>query len=454
MPNLIKRKSLVFLIAAIWGSFALVSISLLVRIQSSDALTDNFTNSLLIATLILPLTAFLLIVQQNKKSKNELISYINTLLNNTTVIPPADFKDEQIRNILEKISFNVQLCRKLNSEVTERDIFRKGYFNTMINGLIVHDKMKIYEVNRAFCEMTSYSEEEIKTLTLDRIIIPHESITAGLKENSSRLYYRSTCFPKNKGKFPVDIQMSWLNINQQNLQISILRDLREKRKIEEELQSERARRTQAIFDGQEMERKRLAKEIHDGLGQSLIAIRLLIEGKIAGSTEVNKEALEKIRGLIDSTIADARMMSNNLMPSVLHEFGFATALRQLCDHVRQSSKLAVHYDVECSKFMLSSVQTVYLFRIAQEAVNNILKHSKATEMKVLIFQTENQLSLIISDNGSGMDSEKMNNNSGNGLFNIKERVQLLQGEFNFYSTPEKGTELQIKIPNWRLVNHE
>jgi PAS domain S-box-containing protein len=454
MSHLIQKRTIIFLSIAIWASFVLVLVSLLLRIQATGTIIDLTAIILLSSTLILPFTASALLQLYHKKTRNFFLQYINELIDHESVIPPIEIGDQQIREVLEKISLNVQLCRRLNSEVTEKDIFRQGYFNTMINGLLVHDKMKIYEVNRSFCEMTGYSEEEIKSITLDRLIIPHESITGGLNETSSRLYYRSMCFPKSKGKFPVDIQMSWLKINHQHIQISIVRDLREKRKIEEELQSERARRTQAIFDGQEMERSRLAREIHDGLGQSLIAIRLLIEGKIAGASEVNKEALEKIRGLIDSTISDARLMSNNLMPSVLHEFGFVTALRQLCDHVRQSSKMNVKYDVECSKFMLSSVQTVYLFRIAQEAVNNILKHSKATEMGVLIFQTENELNLIISDNGKGIDTNKMNHNSGNGLFNIRERVQLLQGEFKFISESGKGTELQIKVPNWRLVNHE
>jgi len=238
------------------------------------------------------------------------------------------------------------------------------------------------------------------------------------------------------------------------LQISIVRDLREKREIEDQLQSERARRIQAMFDGQEMERRRLAKEIHDGLGQSLIAIRLLIEGKIAGSTEVNKEALEKIRSLIDRTIADARLMSNNLMPSVLHEFGFVTALRQLCDHVRQSSQMKVNFDVDCSRFMLSSIQTVYLFRIAQEAVNNILKHSQATEMSVVVKQTDNDIFLTITDNGKGFDESSNHHIDGNGLYNMKERVQLLKGNFELHSGLGNGTELKIVLPNWRLVSNE
>ncbi len=342
----------------------------------------------------------------------------------------------------------------LKTEIENLKALQQGLFSSMINGMILHDKLKIIDVNRAFSEMTAYSELELRQMSLEKLIIPHETLMGNGSSNMPRLFYRSMCFSKSGNKFPVEIQMSEFRCRNQYIQISILRDLREKRDIEEQLQSERARRTQAIFDGQEMERRRLAKEIHDGLGQSLIAIRLLIEGKIAGSQTVDDQALTKIRTLIDRTIDDARLMSNNLMPSVLHEFGFVTALRQLCDHVRQTTKIKVKFDVECSKFVLSSLQTVYLFRIAQEAINNIIKHSGATEMIVDVSQTESFLNFSISDNGKGIPAEKIVQVDGNGLFNIRERIQLLKGEFDLISNFENGTEIKIKIPNWRIVSHE
>lgn len=356
--------------------------------------------------------------------------------------------------MIQRFSEKVLLVEKLNKNIEEYNKLHHGFFNTMINGLIVHEKMKVIEVNRALCEMTGFTGNELLQISLERLIIPHESLMGDIHSDMPRLFYRSMCFPKTGERFPVEIQMSCIKYGENDLQISIVRDLREKRDIEEQLQSERARKTKAIFDGQEMERRRLAKEIHDGLGQSLIAIRLLIEGKIAGSHEVDDEALEKIRTLIDRTIDDARLMSNNLMPSVLHEFGFVTALRQLCDHVRQSTKIKVNFNVECSRFMLSSLQTVYLFRIAQEAINNILKHSGATEMTVDISQTESLLDFSISDNGKGISNEKMTQIDGNGLYNIRERTQLLKGEFEIHSQPGQGTEIKIRIPNWRIVSHE
>ncbi len=433
----------------------LLSIYSLIVLLSGNEQTSHFL--IVVHILVVVFSTFILLVLQRmrfRKRESLFRQHLTQLIDGQSVdnykIDDYLFPVEIYENLVSLVKEN----QNLKQELENFENLKRGYYNTMINGLVVHERMKLLDVNVAIGDMTGYKEEELKSLTLDRILIPHESISTGFDDDNHKLYYRSMCFSKSGEKFPVDVQMSYLNIRGQKFQISVIRDLREKREIEEELQSERARRTKAMFDGQEMERRRLAKEIHDGLGQSLIAIRLIIEGKIAGSTGVNKEALEKIRSLIDRTISDARLMSNNLMPSVLHEFGLVTALRQLCDHVRQSSRIEVDFDVEYSKFMLSTLQTVYLFRIAQEAINNILKHSMATKMRVFIEQSESELFLNISDNGKGIDLKKMTQNSGNGLYNIRERVQLLKGKFEFQSEPSKGTSIHIIVPNWRLVANE
>ncbi len=448
MSRFNKFQSVIPVLISIMYLYAVFFIGRVIS-SSVDEIQLVYFLLLLIFPLVIGLVLFFFIRKRNFEIQSAKFLISETLKNEI-----FDQNEKLDGNLNEQLNLLVKNFKELKTEISQRDVFRGGYFDTMINGLVVHRKMEILDVNRALCEITGYSEEEMKQLSLDRVLIPHESLTGEISDSMSRLYYRSMCFAKNRQKFPVDIQMSCIQLGQKYIQISIVRDLREKREIEEELQSERARRMKAMFDGQEMERRRLAKEIHDGLGQSLIAIRLLIEGKIALSSEVDKNALEKIRTLIDRTIDDARLMSNNLMPSVLHEFGFVTALRQLCDHVRQSTLIKVSFEAECSKFMLSTIQTVYLFRIAQEAINNIIKHSGATELTVTITQTENILTFIIGDNGKGIQNEKLKQGDGNGLFNIRERVQLLRGEIDIQSEPGKGTKIKISVPNMRLISNE
>jgi PAS domain S-box-containing protein len=448
-----ERNGLYIFLSLIGVVFGIALYSLLHTLKLTEQKSHIFLFVWIFIILLLPVIAITYVLYAEKKKRTYLIQQINTFLHGRHSDNIHDC-DGIINEVSEKFNSLRESCTVMSEEIQRQKTFIEQYFTTMFNGLLVHNKMQIINANNAITDMTGFTREEILSLSLEKVILPHESLMGRNGSHTPVLHYRSTCFARDGSKFPVDIQMTRMQSGEDNVQISIIRDLREKQEIEQQLQSERARRIKAMFDGQEMERKRLAKEIHDGLGQSLIAIRLLLEGKIAVSSGINTDALEKIRQLIDNTISEARLMSNNLMPSVLHEFGFVTALRQLCDHVRQSTRIKVNFEVDCSRFVLNTVQTVYLFRIAQEAVNNILKHAKAGEMSVLVNQSDSQLELLISDNGQGIKKEKAENVSGNGLYNIRERVQLLQGEFQLTSSPGQGTEIKIIIPNWRLVTYE
>lgn len=342
---------------------------------------------------------------------------------------------------------NEKLILTLNSP----EIFQSIYAS-ILHGLIIHKHMQILDVNQVMCDMTGYDKETLINKTFEQIVIPHESMIDLYSKNYHKLVYRSSCFTKNNEKLPVHVQMINITVNNEILQISAIQDIREKMYIEEELRYERNRRMRAVFDGQEMERRRLAKEIHDSLGQSLIAIRLLLEGKMSNLDEPQAQILIKIKQLIDQVIADARNISNNLMPSVLNEFGLVTAIRQICDSIQSSCTLKVNYTADCSKFALSSMQTNYLFRIAQEAINNVLKHAKAKNLNIQITQNQSEITLIIEDDGIGMISEHLEKFRGNGLYNIMERTKLLNGKCQILSEPNKGTRLIVTVPNWRLVS--
>lgn len=330
----------------------------------------------------------------------------------------------------------------------------QAVYASMLHGMIIHKQMKIIDVNDVMCDLTGLSKQELLSKSLDQILLPHESMLGLYSKNFHKLVYRSTCFTKNNERLPVHVQMTNVTIGTNTIQISAIQDVREKMYIEEELKYERNRRMRALFDGQEMERRRLAKEIHDGLGQSLIAIRLMLEGKMSSLDDPQAQILSKIKQLIDQIITDVRNISNNLMPSVLNEFGLATAVRQLCDHIQLTTSLKVHYSADCSKFALSSMQTSYLFRIAQEAINNVLKHAKANNIYITISQTHSDITLTIEDDGIGMDTTLLEKHKGNGLYNILERTKLLNGKCQIFSEPKRGTKLIVTVPNWRLVSNE
>jgi two-component system NarL family sensor kinase len=210
---------------------------------------------------------------------------------------------------------------------------------------------------------------------------------------------------------------------------------------EREIRSARER-TAALLEGQEKERKRIISELHDGVGQLLTAIRMRVD------MLENVDALrDEIKSHINETIAEVKRISYNVMPQSLVDFGLEAALKGLCDNVRKYSGL--HIDFRYVKEVTHTLNfdiTVCVFRIAQEGLNNIVKHAKATKVTLHVLDKEDELYFMLEDNGKGFNETKMVNNSGLGLRNIRERATLLNGQVEINSTPDVGTVIEIHIP--------
>jgi signal transduction histidine kinase len=211
-----------------------------------------------------------------------------------------------------------------------------------------------------------------------------------------------------------------------------------------ELKEERALRMRAAFDGQDMERQRLSRELHDGLGQSLIAQKLRLESIKPDDLNKSVISLDELKLCSDQLVDEVRRISNALMPAQLTQFGLISALRQHCDEVSKYSNVEVSFDPAGNFEFMSRKTKTYLFRIVQEALNNMVKHSFATIATLEIAQTKENIFLSISDNGRGFNTE--NACPGNGINNMRERTSLLHGTFSINSQPGSGTTIEIQIP--------
>ncbi len=215
---------------------------------------------------------------------------------------------------------------------------------------------------------------------------------------------------------------------------------------EKELQSERMKSLSAMIDGQEKERQRLSRELHDGLGQSMIALSLKLEG--ASGTDICKigKTIKEVKSSCNETINEIRRISNDLMPAVLDEFGITTALKNMCDQITENSGIHVEFHFQGEVQTLDKHISTYIFRIAQEALNNIIKHSEATEAEVRLLRNNSEIILTIRDKGKGFSVDDPASLNGNGLYNMKERVSLLNGSFEIRSSLTAGTTITSKIP--------
>lgn len=215
---------------------------------------------------------------------------------------------------------------------------------------------------------------------------------------------------------------------------------------EKALQAEKLTRLRSVIDGQDQERARLSRELHDGLGQSLIAIKLQLENASSLSHSMMRASVDIAQNMIDDTVEEVRRICNALIPAALGEFGLASTLRTRCSEMGALSGFKAQFEVSGALERMDTKTKIYLYRIAQEALNNIAKHAKASEAKMALKREDGKICLEVSDNGKGFIFEPLVFASRNGLQNMRERVHLLNGSFDIDSEPGKGTRIIIYVP--------
>ncbi|MBE0637275.1 MAG: HAMP domain-containing protein [Bacteroidales bacterium] len=209
---------------------------------------------------------------------------------------------------------------------------------------------------------------------------------------------------------------------------------------------ERAMRIRSMIDGQESERIRIARELHDGLGQYILAIKMKLE-RLQGITPGKiSTVVEEAKHLLGITAKEIRSMSENLIPPVLSEFGLIPAIENLCIEIEKNVGIKVDFSFPEIEKQCDAQLQIYLYRIIQEALTNIAKHSGASEVNISIGIAQQALQLIIADNGHGFSTSK-NHSKGNGLTNMKDRVEILGGNFTIHSD-QNGTKINIIIPDF------
>ncbi len=220
-------------------------------------------------------------------------------------------------------------------------------------------------------------------------------------------------------------------------------------KIEKSVQQQRYRSV-LILEGQEEERKRIAREIHDGIGQMLTGLKINLEA-IPGSGPMKKK-LEDSRSLLKNVIREVRRVSFNLTPSSLIDFGIVPAINKFCQEVTSLTDAEVLFDNK-TKFInrLDKNIETNLYRIIQEAVNNSIKYSKGGLIRVVFDHDYNSLTIRVIDNGKGFDTSKVGLNedrgkSGNGVFNMRERAAFINAKFDISSKIDEGTTVKISLP--------
>jgi signal transduction histidine kinase len=220
---------------------------------------------------------------------------------------------------------------------------------------------------------------------------------------------------------------------------------KQKQKLQAAVIAEKERGLDAVVQATEEERKRISKDLHDGIGQQLSALRMGLQKLSAQQedTALGKE-LTEFSEAFSRSADEVRQISHQIMPRVLLEKGLKAALAEMLE---SSFKLAkIDYEFEHFKVeeCFNERMEIALYRIAQELVNNIIKHSGASQVQVQLIKSKDHLMLLVEDNGKGISNERQE--EGHGLLNIKNRLDLIKVRFNFQASPNSGTLATVKVP--------
>ncbi len=238
------------------------------------------------------------------------------------------------------------------------------------------------------------------------------------------------------------------------ISISIYRVYQQRQKLQQqriiELETEKKlAATEAVLRGEEKERTRLAKDLHDGLGGMLSGIKhsmQTMKGNLI-MTRDNAQAFERSIDMLDSSIKEMRRVAHNMMPEALVRFGIDVALRDFCNEIDQTNVIQINYQsigMETKSVIEESV-SIAIYRIVQELVNNSIKHAQARQMIVQLTHDVKTITLTVEDDGKGFDTHVLDQAGGIGWKNIKSRVAFLKGAIHLRSE-SSGTSVLIEFP--------
>jgi PAS domain S-box-containing protein len=212
--------------------------------------------------------------------------------------------------------------------------------------------------------------------------------------------------------------------------------------------------SQQLINSQESERQMISRELHDSIAQDLSAVKMACKQLVTGPFALPAAAEQKVSGIfdmLDRPLRAVRDLSYDLRPPGLDEMGLVQALSMHCDDFSEKTGISVDFgSTGVTRLRLDDQTSINLYRLVQEALNNVRKHAEAGHVRVKLVGGFPQIILRIEDNGRGFDVEdrlrKMDAGKRMGLRSMEERVNLLGGEWNLHSKPGKGTKIHIKVP--------
>jgi two-component system, NarL family, sensor histidine kinase UhpB len=229
--------------------------------------------------------------------------------------------------------------------------------------------------------------------------------------------------------------------------IGAMQDVSEQRALQQELIEEKVRHKNqmalSVINAQEIERKKLGEELHDNINQLLGVVKLYIEHAQVDQTAKN-EMLKKSSEYLMQVIQEIRNLSKSLIPPTLNDIGLLESLYELISTLEDTKHIRVHLDTsDFDEQKVPEQKKLMIYRIIQEQLNNVIKHSHADDVSIRLKNLNNTVQLMVEDNGKGFDAQ--NNKPGTGLNNIRNRLEVFNGNMQIRSNPGEGCVLEVEF---------
>lgn len=304
---------------------------------------------------------------------------------------------------------------------------------------------KIVQVNRATVNTYGYFVEEFKKMTIYDFHPPNgrEEVKQILSKGREGLQYYSEVNHQTKSGEKLVVNITALDIQYRGdeRRLVVINNITEQKRAEEQIIG-------SVIEGSENERRRIAKELHDGLGQYLTAASLNLDSvydELNELPENKKNQYEKGLKLLRNAIVESRRISQNLLPKAIEDFGLSLAVQSLIDDIADSSEISIAYNDNLNNIDLGENVELNIYRIIQEGINNAVRHSECSRVDIQLILDENQLICTIEDNGTGFQLDP-GDAQGLGITNIRNRVNALSGEVEISSRIGKGTLITVIVP--------
>ena len=422
---------IISLFISVFTVFSLLQILKFTRMRTSWMIIG-------IAVLFLIIGQFIELYNIRFNENNPLLLYMYFFINSIVALV-INLTIFRMSKLLKKI-------RQTEIEKAESENRFKLLFDNSGDEIYLEDfNANIIEVNNEATRKLGYTREEL--LKMNFADLKTEKYVPMVKKNLKKVistgnHVFETEQVTKEGK-TIFLEMSSRVIDYLGKKaiLSIARDITERKDIERKIAS-------AIIETEEKERKRFAADLHDDLAPLLSTIKLYADLLKKGN--FNKispqETIQSIDELIEKAIVSTREISNNIMPSILQDFGLTAAVKDFCSYIINTKSVNISLDTDQYKLSGARIEETVLYQSIKELVHNTLKHSNAQNIEIFIESSEDNINLLYKDDGMGFDvNEKTNNPGGLGLNNIINKVRTINGLTMLKSKPGQGMTMLITL---------